>query len=290
MGHRGQFLVALGADLAAPRAEEVICSRAVELITIKFSHYNEKARWALDRFGVAYEERGYLPMIHMPFALARSRFMRGWDGTSTAATTPVLFTGRSVIADSEEILKYLSGAYGTPENNLYPIPEAAALSARFSGSLGSDTRRVAYHHAFQSPELLRRVVEANAPGWQARAFLALLPAIMKALRWRLEIRPEAVERSLERIWEEVAFVNGLLADGRNYLVAERFTAADLTFSCMMAISLLIQPHEGFGATLPPLDLCPPAVQELARGLRATPAGQFVLRMFAEERSRRAPLG
>src|SRR5262245_45738042 len=67
----------------------------MELTTIKFSHFNEKARWALDRFGVAYTERAYMPMLHMPFAIARNRFMRSWDGTSTAATTPVLFTGRS---------------------------------------------------------------------------------------------------------------------------------------------------------------------------------------------------
>src|SRR5262249_52617975 len=61
---------------------------AMELITIRFSHYNEKARWALDRFGVVYTERAHLPLIHMPFAVARTRFMRGWDGISSSATTP----------------------------------------------------------------------------------------------------------------------------------------------------------------------------------------------------------
>ncbi|MCW3023116.1 MAG: Glutathione S-transferase family protein, partial [Conexibacter sp.] len=33
------------------------------LVTIPISHYCEKARWALDRAGVAYEERRHLPAL-----------------------------------------------------------------------------------------------------------------------------------------------------------------------------------------------------------------------------------
>src|SRR3954453_7965673 len=35
------------------------------LVTIPISHYCEKARWALDRAGVAYEERRHLPALHV---------------------------------------------------------------------------------------------------------------------------------------------------------------------------------------------------------------------------------
>ena len=34
------------------------------LVTISISHYCEKARWALDRAGLAYEERRHLPALH----------------------------------------------------------------------------------------------------------------------------------------------------------------------------------------------------------------------------------
>ena len=34
------------------------------LITIPISHFCEKARWALDRAGVEYEERAHLQVIH----------------------------------------------------------------------------------------------------------------------------------------------------------------------------------------------------------------------------------
>ena len=41
---------------AAPRAR---------LITIPFSHYCEKARWALDYCGVPYTEDAHLPGLHI---------------------------------------------------------------------------------------------------------------------------------------------------------------------------------------------------------------------------------
>ena len=34
------------------------------LVTIPISHFCEKARWALDRAGVAYEEQRHLPALH----------------------------------------------------------------------------------------------------------------------------------------------------------------------------------------------------------------------------------
>ena len=34
------------------------------LVTIPFSHFCEKARWALELCGVPYEEDGHLPMFH----------------------------------------------------------------------------------------------------------------------------------------------------------------------------------------------------------------------------------
>lgn len=35
------------------------------LITIRGSHYCEKARWALDRCHVPYTEKAYMPMMHI---------------------------------------------------------------------------------------------------------------------------------------------------------------------------------------------------------------------------------
>ena len=40
------------------------------LIHFRFSHYNEKARWALDRAGVPYRDTAVLPLLQVPVVIA----------------------------------------------------------------------------------------------------------------------------------------------------------------------------------------------------------------------------
>lgn len=68
------------------------------LITIPISHYCEKARWALDRAGIAYTERPHLQLIHwIPVARAGGK-----------KTAPVLVWGDRVFAESAEIVEEAS--------------------------------------------------------------------------------------------------------------------------------------------------------------------------------------
>src|SRR5882724_491215 len=65
------------------------------LITIPISHYCEKARWALDRAGVSYQERAHLQVLHwIPVARAGGK-----------KTAPVLVWGDRVFADSADIVE-----------------------------------------------------------------------------------------------------------------------------------------------------------------------------------------
>src|SRR4029079_8849515 len=61
-----------------------------KLITIPFSHYCEKARWALDRVGVPYEELGHLPLFHYVATYPRGR----------QRTVPLLVDGDTIVRDS----------------------------------------------------------------------------------------------------------------------------------------------------------------------------------------------
>jgi cytochrome P450 len=75
-----------------------------------------------------------------------------------------------------------------------------------------------------------------------------------------------------------------LADGRRFLLGERFTAADLALASLAAPALI--PAE-YGGQLPALDQLPTAQWEEVEKLRARPAGQYVLRLYREERPRPA---
>jgi glutathione S-transferase len=261
------------------------------LLTIRFSHFNEKARWALDRFGVPYEEEGYMPGLHAIGALriAPRHGVGSSDRISTPLAMPILVTddGRC-IRDSSRIVRYVSDRYAPAGQGLYPDPEVATLEERFSKRLGPHTRRYAYFHAFQMPGVLDSIADSNVGPRQARWFKRLYPFIERIIARRIQVTPERAERSLQVIREEMAEVSRRIA-GRRYLVGDRFTAADLAFASMASPGLL--PEEGYGAVMPRLGTLPEALQALIRELRATPAGELALRMFREERgARRIPFG
>jgi hypothetical protein len=54
---------------------------------------------------------------------------------------------------------------------------------------------------------------------------------------------------------------------------------------LIALVICVTPEEGYGAALPPIDGLDQEARALVDETRAHPAGQFALRMFAEERHR-----
>jgi len=73
-----------------------------KLMTIGPSHYCEKARWALDFFGVPYDEEPHPPIVHW-----------GWSLRSGGGRwVPILCAGERVIGDSTDILHFLDEQHG----------------------------------------------------------------------------------------------------------------------------------------------------------------------------------
>ena len=123
------------------------------------------------------------------------------------------------------------------------------------------------------------------PRIQATLFIALRPVIARMLAKALNLKPDSAQRSLDRIHRVLDELEPRIAD-RRYLVGDRFTAADLSFACMLAPTILPSPAEGYGGYLPPPDRIAAPAAELALEVRDRPAGRFVLRLFAEERGKR----
>lgn len=258
------------------------------LVTIKVSHFNEKARWALDRFGVAYEEDAYMPGMHAigVLKLALRHGIGKSELHSTPLATPVLLTDEGrCIRGSSAIVRYVSERFAPAGEDLYPTPEVEALEARFTDGLGPDARRIAYVHAFEDDSVLAELAAANVGSMQAWSFNRAYPIIKRFIGARLGVTPERGARSLERVRNEMAATGEILGDKR-YLTGDRFTAADLAFACMASLVLMPSPEEGYGAVLPPLDRCPSKLRALIDEMRDTKAGRFAMRLFREERRRR----
>lgn len=262
------------------------------LLTIPFSHFNEKARWALDRFDVPYRERGYMPLLHMLPVMLATRGGRGAkaDRVSSRWSTPVLVTDDGEhLCDSAAIVRWVDARCGDADTRLHVDDDATQLEAWLCEGFGADTRRVAYGLGMRSGADLVTLARANVGAVQTALTRVVAPLAMQGIRRSLAIDARRVARSEGRVRETFEEVGRRLGT-RPYLVGERFNVADLSFACMAAPVLMPTREEGFGGargagSLPTREQLPAAATALCDELRDTVAGRHALRMFAQERRR-----
>lgn len=249
----------------------------MRLITIPMSHYCEKARWGLVHAGLDYVEEAHLQVFH--YLAVRRHGSRGM--------VPVLIADSGAIPDSTSILHFLDSRL--PEScKLYPEQqrrEIESLEEHFDEHLGVETRRWVYFHwmKLSAGEVLKTAAH-GVPRWQRFIAPLLFPLLRYFLGRKLAISPANIEQGLRVIAATFDEVAARLADGRPYLCGDRFTAADLGFACMAAPVIL--PPE-YGIPLPKPDQAPPQAREDIQRFRTHPAGQFALRLFAEQRDKAA---
>ena len=91
----------------------------LELLSIPYSPWSEKARWALDACGLEYATRPYQPLVGEPAlrVLLRRPFAR--------VSVPVLIDGKRVIDESLQIAKYVDALGASP--TLFPVGSEAVI-------------------------------------------------------------------------------------------------------------------------------------------------------------------
>jgi len=256
-------------------------SKKYQLVTIGPSHFSEKARWALNRYGVEFDEFVHVPVLHY----ATTTYL----GLGRH-TVPILISpdGRQIYKESGDILKFVDTT--RPEGPfLYPKDEAKLaeidrLETIFNKNLSKATRVVCYEHLITSPNLPSLFLQ-RVPEWEKAVGWCMMPLIRSGIRRSYGINPENIKRSKEALETIFATVEANLADGRRYLCGDELTAADITFASLAAP--LVAPNNYGGVTVGH-DLKPETLNTMIEYYRSTKAGQFVLRLYQEDRDTPLP--
>lgn len=247
----------------------------MKLVTISISHYVEKVKWALHRAALSYTEESHIPGLHALITL--------WHTQGRHRATPVLIDGDQVIPDSTAIFAHLTTKYG--QKWLYAPADALELEERFDRNIGPHTRRFIYQQLFDSGLSVADIFAQDVvPAWQKALLPLVAPVIKEGMIRDMAIHPLAAENSRITFEKEFEFVADRLRDGRPYLCGDQLSAADLAFAALSAPVIL---PKGYGARLPDPDDAGPEAKAVIEKYRATPAGQFVLRLYREERQKPA---
>ena len=248
----------------------------VVLWHIEISHYNEKARWALDYKGIPYELRTPMPGTHRLSAL---RLTRGRHDR-----LPVLGLGGSRIGDSTAIIAALEEH--TPEPALYPADpvereRALELEDFFDEEVGPRVRRLYWFHTIDDVDAASEVILNNVGTLRRGVMRRLAPIAGRGVKRDYGIdeagaaeAADGLRAAMDRLESEIG--------PSGYLVGDSFSVADLTGAAMFT-SIIAPPERPYAAPLPP------PLTEFREELEARPGGAWIADVYARHRGAPVPV-
>ena len=245
------------------------------MISVPVSPYVELARWVFDRLGVRYVEERHAPVFN---TLAARRHRGG-------IVVPVVDVGASSLTDARQVVDFYERR--APEAlRLFPADpaaraEAQALFDECYDVLGVAVRAWAYAYQLPRRRSTTRAWLDGAPLHERVIVPLAYPLLARRLASGLKLHAGSIPEQRVIIEASLARLADRLADGRRYLAGDRLTAADLALATMIAPAVY---PAGYRGPLPPLDELPGAMRREVDEIRAHPAAQLAMRLYAEERA------
>ena len=239
---------------------------------LQISHYNEKVRWALDYKRIPHTRRSMMPGVH-PLILKRKA------GT---VFSPVLELDGTAIGDSSAILQAIEERWPEPAlipENALQRRRALRLEDYFDEELGPHTRRAVYHELLPHPEIVVPLFTDGASTVTKTMLRAGFPVLRVGMKRFMRIDAERAMRSRDKCVEALDTLEKELG-GKDYLVGDRFSIADLTAASLF-YPLALPPE--FPYTSPRWEQLPDGAREFLSGLRERPGVQWVGEMYRRHR-------
>ena len=198
----------------------------ITLYQFKCSHFCEKASWALDYKGVAYECRNLVPGRHIKPARA----------VAPKSGLPIIVDDGVVVQDSTDILTFLDRKY--PEPPLTPrdpleAKEALEWEEYLDLEVGVTVRLWFYFHTLPDRERALRFLTQGATWFDRLLFPFLFPKVRVRMTEFMNIDAESARRAEERLLAAMGRLDAALSQ-RPFLVGDAFSRADLTACALLA--------------------------------------------------------
>jgi glutathione S-transferase len=195
------------------------------LYQFQFSHYCEKARWALDYKGIPYAQRNLLPGLHTKVARK----------LAPKSCLPIIVDGGTVVQDSTSIISFLGQRF--PDRPLTPrdpteAKEALEWEEYFDEEIGIPLRLWFYYHTLPDRDRALRFMLDGAPWYGRPVFALIFPKVRTAMMEVMNIHADSAKRSEERLLMALERLDGALKE-RRFLVGDRFSRADLTACALL---------------------------------------------------------
>jgi len=195
------------------------------LYQFQFSHFCEKARWALDHKSLAHVRKNLLPGPHG--RVARSLAPR--------SCLPILVDDGTVVQDSTSIITFLDERY--PERPLTPLDaqeakEALAWEEYLDDEIGVQVRLWFYYHALPDRDCALGFLLDGAPWYGWPLFALIYPKVRAAMTALMNINADSARQAQERLVAALDKLDDAVKD-RPFLVGDRFSRADLTACALL---------------------------------------------------------
>lgn len=192
----------------------------------KYSHYNEKVRWALDYKRVPHVRRSLLPGPHAIPVL----WMTGQKAV------PVLQLNGRAIADSTRIIAALEETYPPPP--LYPADptlrrRALELEDYFDEQLGPHVRVAWFHEALPDAAYSSAQLTIGFSRSVQRLYRVMFPAVRAIMSLDMGINASSAAKGRAKVNEALDRLEAEVQPS-GYLVGETFTIADLTAAALLS--------------------------------------------------------
>ncbi len=204
----------------------------LELIAINYSPWSEKARWALDHYGVDYEETPYLAMLG---ELALRKRLGRWRGK---LSVPLLIAEGEVIGDSFKIARHLEEKHGK-DHPLFPSAsrdEIQLWNERSEAGLAAG-RAMTTQRVLESPEA-RREAMPPMPKMLAAPLMAPLTRLGVGFMRRKYGYSDKLDAHRATLTDMLCNLQNTLSDDRPFLLGDTFCYADI---CMAVGLQFVRP-------------------------------------------------